>query len=359
MSRPFKIRRWLVPAGWIFGKIVCLRRWLYVKGWLRTYRPNLPVICVGNIAIGGTGKTPHAEYLVALLDKNYHVAMLSRGYGRKTHGYILANALPKEALSAESIGDEPLLLHQRFPQLPLAVAADRKQGVVELCKYDPEIQVVVMDDAYQHLNFLPTLRLVLTEYHRPYFKDYPMPAGRLREFPQAAQQADAVIVTKTDAPNETLDRFYWREKLALREDQPLFFTKYQYGTPEPVTPLAKTENLADKSVVLLTGIARPQPLVDYIKRNFNLCKHIQYQDHHPYTLLEIEQLGRYLEHEKECSKVLFTTEKDWMRLQNRNLKKTVSLLPVFIVPIHVDFLTDTEKVVFDKLIENHVRRTKK
>ncbi len=359
MSRPFKIRRWLIPAGWIFGNIARLRRWLYANGVLKSHRPDIPVVCVGNIAIGGTGKTPHASYIVDLLSQNHHVAMLSRGYGRKTRGYFLANTMPKEQLSAELIGDEPLLLHHRFPQLPLAVDGNRREGVAKLRAFDPAVDVVVMDDAYQHLNFSPTVRLILTEYRRPYFRDYPMPAGRLREFPDAVRVADAVLVTKVDVPNEEVDRAAWRSNLGLRDDQPLFFTKYRYGTPEPVTEVAQWPLAPDAEVVLLTGIARPQPLLEYLQKQYRVCHHFPFPDHHPYTRSEIAQIKRFMETDATPPKVLFTTEKDWMRLQAGKLQKDVSLLPVFIVPIEVDFLTDSEKLTFNNIIENYVRRTEK
>lgn len=359
MSRPFKIRRWLIPFGWIFGNVARLRRWLYDKGVFESFKPEIPVICVGNIAIGGTGKTPHAGYLMELLSHHHQVAMLSRGYGRKSRGYVLANTTPEELLSAELIGDEPLLLHYRFPELPLAVDGNRREGVTKLLEFDPQTDVVVMDDAYQHLNFSPTLRLVLTEYRRPYFNDYPMPAGRLREFPSAVSEADAVLVTKVDVSNEQVDREGWRRNLQIRDDQPLFFTHYKYADPEPVTKTAHLQMLENARVVLLTGVARPQPLLEHLQQNFIVCQHLNFPDHHPYNKIELEQIVKNVSSEDGQRKVLFTTEKDWMRLQSQKLQKYVSLLPVFIVPIQVDFLTESEKLVFNNLIENHVRRIKK
>lgn len=357
MSRPFKIRHWLIPAGWVFGNIVRLRRWLYARGVFKSFQPPIPVVCVGNIAVGGTGKTPHATYLVDLLSKKWNVAMLSRGYGRKTKGYILANTTPPEKLSAALIGDEPLLLHHRFPQLPLAVDGDRKEGVLNLLEYSPETEVVVMDDAYQHLSFTPTIKLILTEFHRPYFKDYPMPAGRLREFPEAVSAADMVLVTKVDVDNEEVNRKWWREKLCLKDSQPLFFTQYSYGQPEPVTESAEQESLEVSEVILLTGIARPQPMYDYLSVRYKVIRHLNFPDHHNYTNFEMDQIRHYLSQGSGSKCVLITTEKDWMRLQSSDLRKSVSLLPVFILPIQVDFLTEEEKLSFNNIIENYVRRT--
>lgn len=358
MSRPYKIRRWLIPAGWVFGNIARLRRWLYARGVLKSFQPPIPVICVGNIAVGGTGKTPHATYLVDLLSQKWKVAMLSRGYGRRSKGYILANTTPPEKLSAALIGDEPLLLHHRFPQLPLAVDGDRKEGVLNLLNYSPETEVVVMDDAYQHLNFSPTIRLILTEYHRPYFKDYPMPAGRLREFPESVSAADMVLVTKVDADYNDINPLWWRKQLGLKDSQTLFFTQYNYGQPEPVTTSADMEMLASAEIILLTGIARPQPMYDYLSTHYNVIRHLNFPDHHHYTKFEIDQIRHSLSQGNGTRRILITTEKDWMRLQSSNLRESVSLLPVFILPIQVDFLTEEEKVSFNYIIENYVRRAK-
>lgn len=349
-----KVRRILYPLAWIFGGAAWLRRFMYSRGILKSYKPEIPVVCVGNIAIGGTGKTPHAEFITRTLSENHHVAMLSRGYGRTSKGYLLANSMSEEQLTAELIGDEPMLLHQRFPNLPLAVDEDRKDGIEKLQTYAPETDVIVMDDAYQHLSVSPTLRMILTEYERPYFKDYPLPAGRLREYPSAVRDADLVIVTKVS--DEQVDRNLWRKKLGIRNNQPLFFTRYKYGKPEPVTQPAKDLTLDDNSeILLLTGIARSQPLLEHLQKAYHIERHFKFQDHHRYTLSEIESLKKYFKH----NSVLFTTEKDWMRLQYSHIKNSLSLLPVFILPIEVEFLTEEENTTFINILEDHVRREKK
>lgn len=346
-----KVRRILYPLAWIFGGAAWLRRFMYSRGILKSYKPEIPVVCVGNIAIGGTGKTPHAEFITRTLSENHHVAMLSRGYGRTSKGYLLANSMPEEQLTAELIGDEPMLLHQRFPNLPLAVDEDRKDGIEKLQTYAPETDVIVMDDAYQHLSVSPTLRMILTEYERPYFKDYPLPAGRLREYPSAVRDADLVIVTKVS--DEQVDRNLWRKKLGILNNQPLFFTRYKYGKPEPVTQPAKDLTLDDNSeILLLTGIARSQPLLEHLQKAYHIERHFKFQDHHRYTLSEIESLKKYFKH----NSVLFTTEKDWMRLQYSHIKKSLSLLPVFILPIEVEFLNEEENTTFINILEDHVRR---
>lgn len=352
-----KIRLILLPFAWIFGGISRLRRWLYQKGVCKSYTPAIPTICVGNIAIGGTGKTPHAAFLLQHLEKEHHIAMLSRGYGRQTSGYILANATPKEKLSAKLIGDEPLLFCQRCPDLPLAVDENRCEGVQKLLSYAPDTDVIIMDDAYQYLALTPTLRMILTEYEYPYFKDFPMPAGRLREFPSAVSEADLVIVTKTEVPNSSINREWWRKKLKLRADQPLFFTHYSYNQPEPVTAIAKQlTDLESRNVILMTGIARPQPLVEHLKKTYTIQKHFQFMDHHRYTSDEIMQIKKQFFQDNSEKFVLFTTEKDWMRLRSPELEKIIHLLPVFIIPIQIEFLTEEEHFSFINIIEDHVRK---
>ena len=360
MSKAIKIRSYLKPVGWIFGNISRLRRFLFEKGVFSSYKPNIPVICIGNLAIGGTGKTPHAAFVTNILSQDRQVAMLSRGYGRKSKGFVLANTTPALKLTPHLIGYEPLLLHQRFPNLPLAVDRDRENGIKRLQEYDPTIKAIVMDDAYQHLSTTPTLRMILTEYSRPYFKDYPMPAGRLREFPDAVRAADMVVVTKVDDDAPNIDRKQWRKQLGIADIQPLFFTKYKYVEPEAVTRLAKSYILQhNTNIILLTGIANPAPLLEHLKHQFNNIQHLSFPDHHIYSENEIKSIIRQHFSDKNTSTVLFTTEKDWMRLLANPVIKTVSLLSVFILPIEIDFVFDNEKNEFINILENHVRREEK
>ncbi len=358
MSRPFKIRQLLMPAGWLFGNIARLRRWAYHKGIIRSYKAEIPVICVGNIAIGGTGKTPHASFITRCLSRFAHVAMLSRGYGRKSKGFVLANATPSAELSANLIGDEPLLLHQRFPALPLAVAENREEGIRRLLTFAPDTDVIVMDDAYQHLSVTPSLRIILTEYNRPYFRDYPMPAGRLREFPDAVRDADCVLVTKVPDDSAPVDREFWRYQLGLAPHQPLFFTRYTYASPEPVTEQASRIMLTpDANIVLLTGIANPSPLYEHLRQRFHSIKHVRFPDHHNYSESDIQHIRESYFSKNVDQPFLLTTEKDWMRLQTERLKKSVSLLPVFILPIEVGFVFEDDRQEFINILKHHVRRT--
>ncbi|MBO4488821.1 MAG: tetraacyldisaccharide 4'-kinase [Bacteroidales bacterium] len=347
---PRRIRRLLKPLGWLFGQMVRLRRWCYHKRIFRSWRAEVPAICVGNLAVGGTGKTPHVAYILSLLQSSHHPALLSRGYGRQSKGYVFADHVSENQLSASLIGDEPLLLHSLYPDIPLAVDGDRVEGIQKLCQDAPATDVVVLDDAYQHLSLKADLNMVLTEYSWPYFVDYPLPAGRLREFPSAVRDADMVVVTKTTEAPEQIRKEEWRQKLQLAPDQPLFFTSYQYQDPLPVTTPARNLSLEDiREVILVTGIARPQPLADYLGHHFTVAQHIKYPDHHRYSAAEMDALNA--EVEDHPGRVVMTTEKDWMRMQEEILKKTVSSLPVFIIPISVQFLFEDEQLLFNQIIQ--------
>ena len=349
---PRRIRHLLKPLGWLFGQIVRLRRWCYNRRIFRSRRAEVPTICVGNLAVGGTGKTPHVAYVISQLKSSHHPALLSRGYGRRSKGYVFADHVPDNQMSASLIGDEPLLLHTVYPEIPLAVDGDRLEGIHKLCQDAPTTDVVVLDDAYQHLSLRADLNMVLTEYSWPYFVDYPLPAGRLREFPSAVRDADMVVVTKTTEAPENIRKEEWREKLLLTPEQSLFFTTYQYQDPLPVTAPARQIPLEGiREMLLVTGIGHSQPLADYLVKHYAVCMHIKYPDHHQYSAAEMGALAHELDGEHHPGRVVVTTEKDWMRMQEEILKKTVSSLPIFIIPISVQFLFEDEQRLFNQKIQ--------
>lgn len=351
-----KWRYLLYPCALIYGGVASLRRWLYKNHVFKPFRADIPVISVGNLAVGGTGKTPHTAFLLDILSQKYSIALLSRGYGRGTKGYILANQYDIHSLTADMIGDEPLLMHARYPNIPLAVDANRQEGIVKLQTQYPNLEAVIMDDAMQHVSVQPSCQILLTEFHHPFSEDCPMPAGSLREFKCGAAVANVVVVTKIDVPEKEIDREQWKRNLHLQDNQQLFFTSYQYDEPRPVTEAAGRVVLSETSkVVLLTGIAHPQPLLQHLQSQFSDIQHVAFRDHHLFSTNELINLKeRYF---KNCQQntILITTEKDWMRLQSENLKNVVSLLPVFIVSIQVEFLFG-EKNNFINNIEKYVSR---
>ena len=360
----------LVPFSLIYGCVAAIRRFLYRKGILQSEDSPIPAIDIGNLAVGGTGKTPHTQYVINLLKKDFQVAVLSRGYGRKSTGYHSVLQIDPQDRNAEMFGDEPFMTHLRFPDVPLAVDGDRCEGVRNLLDEHPETKVIVLDDAYQHLSFQPTFHILLTEYDRPYRLDMPMPAGKLREFSGAARFADVVIVTKVP-DNITIDESVWRYKLHVKPYQHLFFTRFRYEPLAPVTQAARNLDLdAVRDIVVLTGIAHPKPLVNHLCRDAKFCvsttteklnvvKHYAFPDHHTFTEKEIQSI--YDQHFNNAGErcVLVTTEKDWMRLQSEHIRNIVSLLPIFVVPVEVEFLTEEQRDTFNQIVKDHVRGKKK
>lgn len=353
---PFKPIIGLLPTPFslLFGCLAAIRRFLYRTGFLPSEASPVPAIDIGNLAVGGTGKTPHTQYIIRLLKEHFHVAALSRGYGRKSKGYHSILQTDAHERTAEMFGDEPYMTHLRFPDVPIAVDGDRCEGVRNLLGEHPDTEALVLDDAYQHLRFRPSFHILLTEYDRPYRPDMPMPAGKLREFPCAARFADAVIVTKV--PDEaTVEESTWRDRLRLKPQQHLFFTRFRYEPLMPVTQAAQNRDLATvRDVVLVTGIAHPKPLIQHLG-NYHLLQHYAFPDHHTFTENEMQSI--YDQHFNNTVNhcVLVTTEKDWMRLQSKHIRNIVSLLPVFVVPVEVEFLTDTQRNTFHQIIMNHVR----
>ncbi len=330
----------LLPFGAIYGIIGLIRRWLYRIGWLSSYSSTLPTICIGNLAVGGTGKTPMVEYLVRLLKDERRVATLSRGYKRKTAGYLTS---ADEQVDACAFGDEPAQLHEKFSDIQVVVCEKRAEALRRLERAAQRPDIVLLDDAYQHLQVRCSLNLLLTDFSRLYCNDFPMPAGRLREFPSAATNADAVIVTK--CPESLTDEAasVIRKKLKLTPSQSCFFTTLQYDEPVPITPVAQQMPLTpDSSVILLTGIANPKPIQQEISKQFSDIEIISYSDHHSFTTKEIEDLCKKTAEKGERA-VIITTEKDAVRLRDTSLIDRTEQLPIFVLPIKVEFLFGEEK----------------
>lgn len=332
------LRRLLFPFSLIYGVIAAVRNLLYATGVFKSYRFSIPVIAVGNLTTGGTGKTPHTEYLIRLLSGRYGVAVLSRGYKRRSSGFILAG---KRTTVAE-IGDEPFQYHSKFDGIDVAVDADRKSGIEQLISaVNPD--VILLDDAYQHRRVKAGFYILLTAYGDLYADDLVLPAGNLREFAVGAGRADVVIVTKCP-PGLTVDR--QREiirKLRPRHSQPVFFTTVAYdenvyGNNGSIA----LDSLTEKKI-LVAGIAKPEPFFRYLQRDGDELH--AYPDHHDFTEAEVAKL-------KSASKekIIITTEKDYMRLKGR--------LPedrLFYLPICVKFLNGKDQ--FDKLIADYVGKS--
>jgi len=338
LSRVFLFPYWLVLK---------LRNALWDSGRRKAEQPPAPVISVGNLTVGGTGKTPMVEYLCRLPREGARVAVLSRGYKRKSRGFRLVEPGDKASIC----GDEPLQIKRKFPDIPVAVDKDRNRGVKQLLAL-PETQrpdIILLDDGFQYRKLKPTLNLLLVDYNRPVFEDQLLPLGRLRDLPEQIRRADAVVVTKTPGLVDDWDREQMRQRLHLRPDQPLFFTAIHYVAPEPVFPEeADKRYLYSKEAFLFTGVADDRPLRVHLVDQYVHIDHKHFGDHHRFSWLDQRALRRYAQ--KHPRTVLLTTEKDAMRLLHCTHLGPEVRTRLFCLPIVTSFQSPEEEATFAKLI---------
>jgi tetraacyldisaccharide 4'-kinase len=322
----------LLPISIVYGLFMALRNLLFKWGILKKHSFNVPIINVGNISIGGTGKTPHVEFLAELLlNSHSSIAILSRGYGRKTRGYIEAKA----SNNAWSIGDEPFQYYQKYHQkLKVFVCEDRVHGVQKILKNYPDTNYILLDDAYQHQYINPSLNILLTDASKPFFSDFVLPSGNLREFRMGADRADIVVVTKC---SQTQDRKILISKIGKYTKAPVLFSTLIYGDLYSYGDTQKQVFDRQTKIILLTGIANPDTLVEYMQSNYALFKHLSFHDHHQYTVEEISNLCS-LAKLHQCS--IVTTEKDAARLSNTVFTETLKEVSVYIIPIKISFDQD-------------------
>ncbi len=330
------LRKILFPFSWLYGGITALRNLFYEKGWFESKSYNLPIICVGNLSTGGTGKSPMIEFFISFLKKDYQVAVLSRGYKRKTTGY-------KEVLkdsTAEEVGDEPLQFKQNFPEITVAVCANRQEGIENIKE---KADVILLDDAFQHRKVKASTYILLTTFNDLYISDYVLPTGNLRESKRGAKRADVIIVTKCPEGVAYAKLQEIQFLLKLKPHQKIYFSKVGYDENiYGISEILPLNYLTNKPFTLVTGIANPKPLVSYLKREELNFEHLKYPDHHHFSTSEIKKLK-----EKD---IILTTEKDFVRLQPK-LEK----FAVYYLPIKTIFLKEQEgffKEFFIKEIED-------
>lgn len=343
------------PFSALFGLCVIFRRRiLYGCGIIKRTSFNIPVICIGNLAMGGTGKTPHTEYLVRWLMENYRVATLSRGYKRKTSGFICAG----EQHGVSDIGDEPMQYFSEFgDRVVVAVDENRVHGVNQLLKRNPEIQVVVLDDAYQHLSIKAGYNILLTDYFKPYPKDFIVPMGSLREQRSAAQYADMIIVTKCPKVLSPFTREDFLSKIKPLPHQKVLFSYFTYGDFVPVTTAAKQKiNVDFSQILLLTGIVNPYPLKEYLMEFFVEIHSLAFPDHHSFSSTDVSKIKKEFEGVITSKKAIITTQKDAMRLLDPQVLSLVDDLPIFYVPLTVKFHAPYDEVFAKEIgafVESH------
>ena len=331
-----RLRVLLFPFAIIYGWVVTIRNFLYDKKWLGftgvSYKK--PIICVGNLSVGGTGKSPMIELLVSYLKDTHNLAVLSRGYGRKTKGYLQV----EPNLSASQTGDEPLQFKQKFPSLSVAVCEDRKTGIEKLL---PEADIILLDDAFQHRKVIPGFSILLTAFDELFYEDYFLPAGNLRESRKGASRADVIVVTK--CPDKVSYARLQEIKFLLNpaSHQKVYFSKIGYAdTIFGISESLPLTYLKDKSFTLVTGIANPDPLVLFLNEQGFSFTHKKYADHHHFSAAEIAELKQ--------DELIITTEKDYMRLQVPLGKYALYYLPIKTI------ILNKQEMFFKKTIEHAI-----
>ncbi len=327
------LRKILFPLAILYGFITSIRNFLYDKRIFKSAEFDIPIIAVGNLSVGGTGKTPQIEYLIRLLSDKYKVATLSRGYKRKSEGFILAN----EKSNAEILGDEPFQFYQKFQNIKVTVDADRKNGIEKLLSQPEKPNIILLDDAYQHRKVKAGFYILLTSYGDLYSDDYMLPTGNLRESRNGAKRANIIIVTKCPSNLSLQEQNQIKIRLKPETNQEVYFSSIQYDDfiyrhkeKKSVNEILKTDK------ILLAGIAKPAPFFEYLKNETDEC--LKFPDHHHFSENELIEIKS-----KAQGKIIVTTEKDYMRLKDSILKPQL-----YYLPIKSEFLAEKEN--FDERI---------
>ena len=355
--KPIKINKWLYPVSWIYGAGVWLRNKLFDWGYFKERSFSLPIICIGNLTVGGTGKTPHTEYLIQLLQKNYQVAVLSRGYKRRTKGFVLA----KEGTTVHQIGDEPFQMKQKFPNIHMAVDENRCHGIEQLCKESiaSGTEIILLDDAFQHRYVKAGVNILLVDYNRMITEDTLLPSGRMREHESGKDRAHIVIITKCPKDMKPMEYRVLTKEMNLYAFQQLFFTTLDYGKLRPLFNGGKEYPMQSihpaVHILLVTGIASPQRLEeDFLKVNQNIHT-LAFSDHHNFQKVDMLEIERQFNNLPEGKRMIVTTEKDAVRMVSHPLLPKSIKPYMYMLPIEIKFLQDQQDT-FNKYILEYVRK---
>jgi len=338
------LRKIVFPFSLLYGFITSIRNFLFNVGILKSYEYKTPTIVVGNLSVGGTGKTPQIEYLIRLLQNNYKIAVLSRGYKRKSEGFVLAN----EDATAESIGDEPFQYYKKFNNIIVCVDANRRNGIEKLEQLAVPPDIILLDDAFQHRKVKGGFNILLTSFHSLYVDDCMLPTGNLRESKLGAKRAQAIIVTK--CPEELLDeqKKVITTKLNPLANQTIFFTTISYDEILKGETEMELKDLKLSEILLITGIANPLPLTNYLKAKEIKFKHLNFPDHYSFKEKDILTINEAYEAIQSKNKIVLTTEKDYVRIFGR-------LKNVYYISIKTTFIN--HKSSFDTIINNYVEQS--
>ena len=329
------------PFSLLYGIITSVRNFLYNKHIIKSTQFKTPTIVVGNLSVGGTGKTPQIEYLIRLLQNDYKIAVLSRGYKRKSIGFIIAN----ENVTAEIIGDEPFQYYLKFPNIIVCVDADRVNGIQQLEALENPPDIILLDDAFQHRKVDGGLNILLTSYHNLYIDDSMLPTGNLRENISGAKRAQVFIVTKCPINFSEVEQLEITKKLKPKSKQSIFFTTIEYDNDLKGASALSLDNLENFEILLVTGIANPTPLTAYLNNRKIKFKHLKYPDHYHFKEKDIAKINSEFKLLLSNNKIVLTTEKDYVRI-------FTDLQNLQYIAIQTKFVHN--KTGFDKLIKTYV-----
>ncbi len=358
--RPEYINKWLIIPSWIYGFIVFVRNKLFDWKILKEKQYDIHIISVGNITVGGTGKTPHIEYLISILRNNYKIAVLSRGYKRKTSGFLIAT----HHSTHKDIGDEPLQIKLKFPEVMVAVDESRRRGIRKLMALKEKPDIILLDDAFQHRYVKPSLSIMLTDFNRPVYKDMMLPAGRLREPFNNMARANIIVMTKCPMDLKPIDIRIITHELNIYPYQTLLFTTVEYGDLVSLfnkKDLFSREEMpirciAGKKVLMVTGIANPMPMQKELEKYTEWVQVLKFPDHHDFTTDDIKRIEQKFNEINEPDSITIVTEKDAVRLLERNDLSDPLKRSLFYLPIQIAFISAEEKLQFNDKIKRHVRK---
>jgi len=341
------LRLVLLPISVLYGSVLWLRNKLYDWGLMISRKAEIKTIVVGNLALGGTGKTPFIEYLINLFPQR-HIAVLSRGYGRKTIGTVFA----EPHSTAEDIGDEPLQIIKKFPEIILCVESNRLRGIEAITAQNPNVEFIILDDAFQHRKLQGGLNILLTTFQKPFYKDYYIPSGTLRDHKVRARHADVVIVTKTPEQSIESDAQPIKSELQYLR-KPIFFSSLNYGEYQPMSGnLMKLENYDGYAAV--TGIANPELFIERISEDYSLEKHFKFPDHHSFNRQNFQDFRDFIGNFAGGKLAFITTEKDAMRLLK--FEDELRDFDFFYLPVQVKFQKGKSDI--ERLLRNYIHGTR-
>jgi tetraacyldisaccharide 4'-kinase len=350
----------LSPLSFCYGLVTALRNFLYDKKILDSEAFPVPVISVGNLTTGGTGKSPMIEYLIRLLETKNKIATLSRGYGRKSKGFLVV----EESFPVDEAGDEPKLFKTKFPSTLVTVGENRISAIGQMLSGFPDIKVILLDDAFQHRQVHPSLNILLIDLKDVFKPTHMLPSGRMREWKSGMKRADILVVTKCPQVFSPIEQRRCEEKLKPNPNQKLFFSSIRYGELISVSGKEKssffnTEYYFSRkfSILLFTGIANPMPLCDYLEEHTEEVVHMKFNDHHSFSAEDLKRIKEKFEDMGNKNKIMLTTEKDMVRLGRPELKPILQTMPVFYIPIETKFHQNNSGS-FDKSVLTHIQSFK-